>query len=157
LIATMSVAENLCLPSADEPPFSRAGVLSMRAIRERAASLIERFDIRVPDPNVRAGALSGGNQQKLVLARELSGRPAAVVACYPARGLDFHASEDVRRLILALRTEGAAIVYASVDLDELIQVSDRILVLHHGEVSGELPASEATAEELGLLMGGARA
>jgi general nucleoside transport system ATP-binding protein len=157
LVATLSVAENLCLPLVDGEPFSVFGVLRKRALRERADTLVERFDIRVPSPDVPAGALSGGNQQKVVLARELSGKPRAVVACYPTRGLDFHAAEVVRRLILSLRDQGAAILYASVDLDELIEVSDHILVLHHGQTSGEVAAAEATPEGLGLLMGGAAA
>jgi simple sugar transport system ATP-binding protein len=157
LVGAMSVLENLSLPLADAEPYSVAGILRKRPLRERATALIERFDIRVPTPDIPAGALSGGNQQKVVLARELSGDPRAVVACYPTRGLDFHAAEDVRRLILSLREQGTAILYASVDLDELIEVSDRIIVQHHGEISGDVVAADATPEGLGLLMGGAGA
>ncbi len=157
LIPTLSVADNLLLPVAGAPPFSRWGVLNRRAARDRARALIDRFDIRVPGPDVPAGALSGGNQQKLILARELSGQPRILLCCYPTRGLDFAATQDVRREILSHRDEGAAILFASVDLDELLAMTDRILVLHQGSAAGEVRASEATAEQLGLLMGGAAA
>jgi simple sugar transport system ATP-binding protein len=157
LVEAMSIEDNLALPFADQRPFSYVGVLNRRAIRENARRLIDRFDIRTPHSRVLAGALSGGNQQKLVLSRELARQPSVVVACYPTRGLDFSASAAVRRTILANRDAGAAIVYVSVDLDELLAVSDRIVVLHHGVVQGELAAEGATPEQLGLLMGGAAA
>lgn len=157
LIATMSVAHNLLLPITEEPPYSRFRVLRQRAIRTRARELIEQFDIRVPSAGVAAGALSGGNQQKLILARELSRQPAVIVSCYPTRGLDFAASEAVQREIVARREEGAAIVYASVDLDELLSLTDRIVVLHDGLITGEVSAANATPEQLGLLMGGVQA
>jgi ABC-type uncharacterized transport system ATPase subunit len=157
LIEAMSIEDNLALPVADQRPYSYAGVLNRKAIRDNARSLITRFDIRTPHSTIPAAALSGGNQQKLVLARELSRKPSVVVACYPTRGLDFSASAAVQQTILEHRDEGAAIVYVSVDLDELLGLSDRIVVLHHGVVQGDLPAAEATPEQLGLLMGGAAA
>ena len=156
LIVGMSIAHNLVLPVADAAPFSRFRVLRPGPVLNRARELIERFDIRTPGPELPAAALSGGNQQKVVLARELSRRPVVVVSCYPTRGLDFAATEAVQREILAQRDAGAAVVYVSVDLDELLALADRIVVLHDGQVSGELAAVEATPEQLGLLMGGAR-
>ncbi len=157
LVRSLSVEENLVLPVADVAPFSRFGLLRPGAIRRRAMELIERFDIRVHRPDVLAAALSGGNQQKMVLARELAGRPGVIVCCYPARGLDFAASEAVQREIASRRDDGAAIVYASVDLDELLELTDRIIVLHRGRMTGEVSTAEATAEQLGLLMTGADA
>jgi general nucleoside transport system ATP-binding protein len=157
LVPTLSVSENLVLPVVDDPPFSRFGFLRAGPIRERADDLIRRFDIRVPRSDVRAAALSGGNQQKMVLARELAGRPRVIVCCYPTRGLDFHATEAVQHEISSRREEGTAIVYASVDLDELLELTDRIVVLHRGRMTGELATKDATAEQLGLLMTGADA
>lgn len=157
LVRSLSVEENLVLPVADAEPFSRFGLLRPSAIRQRARDLIRRFDIRVHRPDVLAAALSGGNQQKMVLARELAGRPGVIVCCYPARGLDFAATEAVQQEIASRRDDGAAIVYASVDLEELLELTDRIVVLHRGRMAGEVPTSEATPEQLGLLMTGADA
>jgi ABC-type uncharacterized transport system ATPase subunit len=157
LVATMSIEDNLVLPVADQSPYSVVRVLRRRAIRNLARRLIDEFDIRTPTSSVLAGALSGGNQQKLILARELSRQPSVIVACYPTRGLDFGATDAVQQAILAHRDEGAAIVYVSVDLDELLSLSDRIIVLHQGTLQGELAAAVATPEQLGLLMGGAAA
>jgi simple sugar transport system ATP-binding protein len=157
LVAAMSIGGNLVLPVAGRRPYSRLGVLRPREIDRSGRELMEQFDIRAPSTKVQAGALSGGNQQKLILARELSRRPAVIVACYPTRGLDFGATTAVQHELVSHRDEGAAIVYVSVDLDELIGLTDRIIVLHRGEVQGELPAASATPEQLGLLMGGAEA
>jgi general nucleoside transport system ATP-binding protein len=157
LIPSLSVADNLVLPDAANPPYSRFGILSKSAIRDRASELIRHFDIRVPGPTVLAGHLSGGNQQKMILARELAGRPGIIVCCYPTRGLDIAASDAVQREILSRRDEGAAVVWASVDLDELLAITDRIIVLHQGKMTGEVLTKDATAEQLGLLMGGAEA
>jgi simple sugar transport system ATP-binding protein len=157
LVRSLSVEENLVLPVADQEPFSRLGLLRHGAIRERARDLIRRFDIRVHRPDLLAAALSGGNQQKMVLARELAGRPGVIVCCYPARGLDFAATEFVQHEIASRRADGTAIVYASVDLDELLELTDRIIVLHRGRMTGEVTTSEATAEQLGLMMTGADA
>jgi simple sugar transport system ATP-binding protein len=157
LVATLSVAENLALPTVGERALSRWGLLNRRAIRSRAEELIEEFDIRVPGPDAPAGTLSGGNQQKVVLARELSRPLRVLLCCYPTWGLDVAAAAAVQRQVLALRDRGAAVLYASVELDELLAVTDRIVVLHRGRVAGELATADATAERLGLMMGGARA
>ena len=157
LVSALSVAENLTLPVADQNPLSRYGVLNLEAMNDRALELIRRFDVRVPNPDVLAGALSGGNQQKVILASALSGRPNALVCCYPTRGLDFAAALAVRREILDQARDGTAVVFASIELDELLELTDRILVLHNGSVTGEVLASETTAEQLGLLMGGTAA
>ena len=157
VVQTLSVAENLILPIVGRQPYSRFGLLHLGSMRDRACDLIERFDIRVPAPGVRAGALSGGNQQKLVLARELSRQPRVVVCCYPTFGLDFAATVAIQREILQRRQANAAVVYASTDLEELLSLTDRILVLHAGRVTGELVTAAATSEQLGLLMSGVEA
>jgi ABC-type uncharacterized transport system ATPase subunit len=157
LIADLTVAENIVLPQVGEDPYSRLGVLRPGVIRERARGLIGEFDVRVPGPDVAAGALSGGNQQKVVLARELSRPLRAVLCCYPTWGLDVAAAAAIQRHVAALRDKGAAVLYASVDLDELLAVTDRLVVLHNGALTGELPSAEATAEQVGLLMGGRQA
>ena len=111
----------------------------------------------LPSPDALAGSLSGGNQQKVILAREFRDDPGVLVACYPTAGLDFAATEAVERLLVAARDRGAAVLYVSTDLDELLALADRIVVLAHGRITGELSAGRATAEQLGLLMGGAAA
>lgn len=156
-VGTMSVAENLVLPRIEQRPYSRWGFVRGRDIKRAAARLISYFDIRVARADVPAATLSGGNQQKMVLARELERDPKLIICCYATRGLDFAASEAVKREILKRRDGGAAIVYASVDLDELLTITDRIVALHGGRVTGEVVTSGATAEQLGLLMGGADA
>jgi ABC-type uncharacterized transport system ATPase subunit len=156
-VGAMSVAENLVLPRIEQRPYSRWGLVRGREIKRAAARLISYFDIRVARADVPAATLSGGNQQKMVLARELERDPKLIICCYATRGLDFAASESVKQEILRRRDGGAAIVYASVDLDELLAITDRIVALHRGQVTGEVVTTGATAEQLGLLMGGADA
>jgi simple sugar transport system ATP-binding protein len=155
LVGTLSVAENLALPTIGE--HGRFGFLDRRAIRHRAEELIGTFDVRVPGPDTLVNALSGGNQQKVVLARELSRPLRVLLCCYPTWGLDVAAAAAVQRQVLALRDRGAAVVYASVELDELLAVTDRIVVLNRGRIAGEIATAEATADRLGLMMAGARA
>lgn len=153
-VPTLSVAENLVLPVTEDPRFSRFGVLRRAAIADHVARLIEEYDVRVPGPDVPAATLSGGNQQRVVLARELSRAPRVVLSCFATRGLDFASTEAVQRRMLAMRADGAAIAYASVDLDELFMLTDRILVLHEGRVAGLVDTRDAKSEQIGLLMGG---
>lgn len=156
-VPTMSVAENLVLPVIGDERFSRAGIINRAAVREHAQALITEYDIRVAHADVAAGTLSGGNQQRLVLARELSRAPRLVLASFATRGLDFASTEAVHRRILEMRETGAAVLYASVELDELLELTDRIIVLHHGRLTGAVATSEATSEGLGMLMGGTEA
>ncbi len=156
IIKELTVAEQLLLPSVDRRPYSRFGLLRRSSIAAEAARLVAEFDVRPRETEVAVGSLSGGNQQKVVLAREVRDDPGIIVACYPTRGLDFSASEAVELEILRRREDGAAILYLSTDLDELLALSDRIIVLAHGRISGEVSVS-ATPEEIGLLMGGSEA
>ena len=154
MIADLSVAENMLLPVMDQSQFSRGGIISPRRMRARGRELIDEFDVRVPGPQTRAGDLSGGNQQKVVLARELSRKPDVLICCYATRGLDFAAAAAVRARVIAASKAGAAVLYASVDLDEILDIADRIVVMHGGAIVGELTKDEANAERLGSLMGG---
>lgn len=157
VVASMSVAANLLLPEVRQSPFSRGGLLARRELERRADELVRSFDIRTSSTLVPLASLSGGNQQKVVVARELSRRPRTIVACYPTRGLDFAATRFVRERIAEQRDRGAAVLFASLDLDELLAWTDRIVVLQGGRVVGELTSSEADTRRLGLLMGGTKA
>jgi simple sugar transport system ATP-binding protein len=155
LVGDLTIAENLTLPVAGERPFSRFGVLRRAVIHDHAVELIERFGVRTPGPAVAVAALSGGNQQKVVIARELWRQPSVVLACYPTWGLDFAAAAAVHEELQRQRDAGAAVLLASMDLDELLGIADRIVVMQGGRVAGEVDADAAGAEEIGLLMGGA--
>ena len=151
LIPDLSVAYNLVMERLDD--FRRGGRIDERAIREHAADLIERFDIRAR-PEDRVVTLSGGNVQKVLLARVLSRDPRVLVVSQPTRGLDVGATEYVRSQLLARRTDGAAILLVSEDLDELLALADRLIVLYEGRVVGEMSAADADREQLGMLMAG---
>jgi simple sugar transport system ATP-binding protein len=154
LVLDMTVAENLALAAIPAGDFSQRGLLRWRAVRSRARELLEAYDIRPPDPDRRAIALSGGNQQKVVLARELSRDPKLLVAAQPTHGLDVGATEYVHRRLLEVRESGAAVMLVSHDLDELLKLSDRILVLFRGRVQYEGPVRELSMDELALAMAG---
>jgi general nucleoside transport system ATP-binding protein len=156
LVLDFDIGQNVVLKRHREPPFCRGGFMDGAAVRRAAAELIGRFDIRASGPRVRVRTLSGGNQQKVVLAREVSGAPAVLVAMQPTRGLDVGATEYVQRTLLAQRDRGAAILYISTELDEVLNLSDRIAVLFQGEIVGILDAATATAGTVGLLMAGQR-
>lgn len=154
LIMEFSLADNLVLQMHRLPPFSRYGVLDNRVIRSHGVELMERFDVRAPGPLVAAQTLSGGNQQRLVLARELSRRPVLLVASHPTRGLDVGSTEYIQRELLDAKQAGSAILLISQDLDELLALSDRIAVMYRGQVVGILPAQEASVGQIGLMMTG---
>jgi simple sugar transport system ATP-binding protein len=151
LVLEFSLAENIALHDYCYPPDSEHGWLFPRRLIERARRLIKDFDIRGGNPQTRAGALSGGNQQKVVVAREVERDPKALVAAQPTRGLDVGAIEYVHRRLVAERDEGRAILLVSLELEEILSLSDRILVMFEGQIVGEYPPS-ATEEELGLAM-----
>ena len=157
LIGPMSLANNLALNSKGHPLASRWGVLSLRSIESRAQTLMERFGINAAGPHIAATTLSGGNQQKLILARELSRNPEVVVCCYPTRGLDFAATAAVHEDIRLAAGRGAAVIIVSIDLSELVTLADRLIVIQAGRITGEVPADQVTAAELGLMLGGGMA
>jgi simple sugar transport system ATP-binding protein len=151
LIGDLSVAYNLVLERLDD--FRRGGRIDERSVREHATELIGRFDIRArPDDPV--ATLSGGNIQKVLLARVLSRDPRLLVVSQPTRGLDVGATEYVRSQLLARRANGAAILLVSEDLDELLALSDRLVVMYEGRIVGEMAAADADVEHLGMLMAG---
>ncbi|MCL5429748.1 MAG: ABC transporter ATP-binding protein, partial [Chloroflexi bacterium] len=154
MIREFSVAENLILREHHKTPFSRNGVLNLREISNYAGKLITQFQVKTPSRDTPGKSLSGGNIQKMVLARELARQPRAIVAAQPTRGLDIGATEYVRGQLLEQRAAGAAILLISEDLDEILALSDRIAVLYEGQIMDILPRTEATPERLGLLMAG---
>ena len=128
--------------------------LALAAVRERCAGLMERYDVRPPDPGLRCGGFSGGNQQKMVVARELSAAPRALLVGQPTRGVDIGAIEFIHSQLIEIRDAGCAILLVSVELDEIMALSDRILVMNAGRIVGEVPRGEADANRIGLMMAG---
>jgi simple sugar transport system ATP-binding protein len=154
VIGEMTVWENLISERRRDAPFSRFGLLGFQPIRKLAGDLIERFDIRCQGPQAETRLLSGGNVQKLVLARVLSTNPSVILANQPVRGLDVGAIAYVQNTILEARKNGAAVLLISEDLEELMALSDRIQVIYHGRLSEPIDARDVTARELGLMMSG---
>jgi simple sugar transport system ATP-binding protein len=149
----MSVAENLALRNFDEPPNARGGwLVSRRALRAQGRALIERFRIRAAGPDAPLETLSGGNVQRTVLARELSGDVAVLVAQNPCAGLDIAATAEIRSRIAAVRNAGAAVLLISEDLDELLELADRILVMFEGRLVYETPRAHADPHTIGHYM-----
>ncbi|ARV62642.1 heme ABC transporter ATP-binding protein [Nostocales cyanobacterium HT-58-2] len=156
LVLQFNIAQNLILKAFKNLPFCRRFLLQPEAIRNNAYSATQEFDIRATTEDVKVSQLSGGNQQKVVLARELARNPMLVVAMQPTRGLDVGATEAVQRRLLAQRDRGAAILYISTELEEVMAMSDRIAVMYRGEFVSVLDARTATVEQIGFLMGGGR-
>ncbi len=156
LLSDFTVAENLFLQRIGEPPFTRRGWLDWRVIREEARKLVSAYDVRVPSVRTEAGALSGGNAQKMILARELAREPAVLLAAQPTRGLDVSAIEYVHRKLVEQRDAGLAILLISTELDEILALSDRIAVMYEGQVLGVMEAEGADVNEIGLLMAGTK-
>jgi general nucleoside transport system ATP-binding protein len=156
-IGALSVAENAVLPNYYRRPFARFGILDWRRIREFGARLIQEYDIRGASPSTAAGWLSGGNLQKLILARQLGLGARVLIAVQPTRGLDAGATEFVHRRLVAERDRGVAILLISVDLDEILSLSDRVAVMYEGRINGELERPPFDVDRLALLMAGAPA
>jgi general nucleoside transport system ATP-binding protein len=156
LVLAFTVADNFILGKQDRPPFSVRGVLDAAAIRANGERLAKEFDVRPPNARAIVGNLSGGNQQKVVLGREISERPKLIVISQPTRGLDIGSTEYVWERLLEQRSRGCAVLLISSELDEIRALSDRIAVMFEGRLVATLPAAEATEERLGLLMAGHR-
>jgi simple sugar transport system ATP-binding protein len=150
----LSIADNVVLKSYRRPPASWGPLLLVRKIRELAVSLMQRYDVRASGPDVPARQLSGGNLQKVVLAREFSGDPLVLVAASPTRGLDVAGIEVVHAYLRDAAARGVGVLLLSEDLDEIRALADRIAVMYEGAIVGERDAETATVEELGLLMAG---
>ena len=153
LVLEFTLAENLALHDYDREPLSKLGWLSPRRMIESAKKLLEEFDVRGGGPTTRAASLSGGNQQKVVVAREVGRNPRVLVAAQPTRGLDVGAIEFIHRRLVEERDEGRGILLVSLELEEVLSLSDRILVIYEGRIVGEYPP-DTSEEELGIAMTG---
>lgn len=153
-IPDMSVAENLALRYYDESPFQLNGIILQGNLVRKATELIQQFSIRTPSASTPIRALSGGNVQRVVLARELSSNAAVLVISNPCFGLDFRATAEVRSLIIQARNRGSAVLLISEDLDEVIELSDRIGVMYNGRIVHEVESSEADSKIIGEKMAG---
>ena len=154
LVLEYTVAENFILENYAKKPFSRRGVLNREAIRSNAKDLIRRFDVRPPDETHEAGSLSGGNQQKVIIAREVSNDPDILIASQPTRGLDVGAIEYVHHSLVEQRNRNKAVLLVSLELDEIMNLADRIAVIFEGRIVGILDAKGADEKALGLMMAG---
>lgn len=151
----LSISENLALKNYRKAEMGGRFFLSRKAMREQAQRLIRQFNIATPSPETPVRLLSGGNLQKVILAREIAQQPLVTIAAYPTRGLDVGATENVRQILLDERNNGAAILLISEDLEEVFALADRIAVIFEGQIVGEVPGDEADLEEIGLMMAGA--
>lgn len=156
VIKDFSVAENLILRDHPYPPYSQGIFLNFKQVAQHAGDLISRFNIKTPSKETPVKNLSGGNIQKLVLAREQTRRPHVLIAAQPTRGVDIGATEYIHTQLLQQRAEGLATLLISEDLDEIRALSDRIVVMFGGEIMGIVNNDETTVEELGLMMAGER-
>jgi ABC-type uncharacterized transport system ATPase subunit len=154
LIPSLDLAANAVLRTYDRPPLCRGPFLRPRPIADFADRLIADYDVAAPSRSATLGTLSGGNQQKLLLGRELAGEPRLIVAVHPTRGVDVGATEAIHRLLHEQRARGAATLLISEDLDELLALADRISVLYEGKIMGTVMAAGADRDHLGLLMAG---
>jgi ABC-type uncharacterized transport system ATPase subunit len=156
MIRDFSVSENLILREFEKMPYSKNGFLRLKTIDSHSDDLVRAFRVKTPSIETPVKSLSGGNIQKVVLARELSRKPRAIIAAQPTRGLDIGATEYVHDQLLQQRAEGTAILLISEDLDEILAMSDRIAVIYEGQIMGIVKRGEATPEQLGLLMAGVK-
>ena len=157
LVLDFDLKQNSVLQTYFQPRFQKNGFIKFNAVKEYAKKLIKQYDIRSPrDEDSIVRNMSGGNQQKLIIARELDKDPDIVIAVQPTRGLDIGATEYIHKQLIAQRDQGKAVLLVSLELDEVMDVSDRILVIYEGEIVGDLDPKEITVEELGLYMAGSK-
>lgn len=154
LVLTYPITDNIVLNTYYQKPFANGIVINEKAVRQKAERLIEEFDVRTPGSTIPAGNLSGGNQQKVIVAREFSRPIKLLIASQPTRGLDVGSIEYIHSRIIEKRDEGTAVLLFSTELDEIRALSDRIAVMFHGAIVDILPADRVTKEQLGLLMAG---
>jgi ABC-type uncharacterized transport system ATPase subunit len=155
LLLERPVSENFLLGLQRSAAFSHGGFLDSKRLETAATTAVEEYDVRPCDLKIPAGKLSGGNQQKLIVAREFERKPGVLIAAQPTRGVDVGAIEFIHRRIIRARDEGAGVLLISFELDEILALSDRILVMYEGKIAGEFQRGEVTERELGLKMGGA--
>jgi simple sugar transport system ATP-binding protein len=154
LVLSYSIADNMVLSTYDIEPFSHQYVINKDAINAQATTLVDNFDVRTPSIEALASTLSGGNQQKVVVARELARPLKLLVAAQPTRGLDVGSIEFIHTRIVAQRDSGSAVLLVSAELDEILSLADRIIVMFHGRIIADIPSAEAHRNTIGLLMAG---
>lgn len=156
LVLEMMLSENIALQTYYKEPLSNKGVLNYNQINSYARKLMEEFDVRAASELVPAGALSGGNQQKAIIAREVDRNPDLLIVSQPTRGLDVGAIEYIHERLISERDKGKAVLVVSFELDEILNLSDRIAVIHDGKIQGIVKPSETNKQELGILMAGGK-
>ena len=154
IVPSFSIKENLILKDIETEKFSKHKIINNKAINSNAELLREQFDIRCVNTSLSAGALSGGNIQKVILAREIARKPRFLVAVYPTRGLDMGAAQFIHSKLLEMRKNGVGILLISEELDEIMNLSDNIAVIFKGHIQKVLPAKTATRRQIGMLMAG---
>ncbi|MFN3265891.1 MAG: ATP-binding cassette domain-containing protein, partial [Deinococcales bacterium] len=153
-VPTMSVAENLALRRFEHAPLAKGMMRDQKALEEHAINKIRAFDIKTPSPSTTCKSLSGGNIQKVIIARELEDKTKLILAVHPTYGLDIGATDAVHLLLLERTKQGTALLVVSEDLEELLSLCDHIAVLYHGELKGPFAVSEISREQIGLYMTG---
>jgi general nucleoside transport system ATP-binding protein len=156
LVLDFPIGENIVLQTYYKSPYSKGGILNFKAIYDKARQLIAEFDVRTPDEFTKARALSGGNQQKAIIGREVDRNPDLLIAAQPTRGLDVGAIEFIHKRLIEQRDQGKAVLLISFELDEIMNVSDRIAVIYEGKIVAIVDPKETTEQELGLLMAGSK-
>jgi ABC-type uncharacterized transport system ATPase subunit len=156
LVMSFPIFDNLMLNTYYQPPFARGPEIQFEQVYEYAERVSREFDVRTPSIALPAQNLSGGNQQKVIVAREFSRPITLLIAAQPTRGLDVGSIEYIHRRLVEKRDEGVAVLLVSVELDEIMALSDRVAVMYEGQIVGTVDAEEVSREELGLLMAGAR-
>ncbi|MDO4793567.1 MAG: ABC transporter ATP-binding protein [Filifactor alocis] len=156
LVLDFDISENMILGNYKEEPMSKGGILNFKKIKEHSAALIEKYDIRPAEPSAKAASLSGGNQQKVILAREIENDPDVLIASQPTRGLDVGAIEFIHKYLVDQRNNNKSVLLVSFELDEIMDLSDRIAVIYDGRIVGIKDAKNTEAKELGILMAGGK-
>ena len=158
LVAEFTVAENIAIKNYYKEPYStKSGILNMEAMKSKASELIKSFDIRAGEDSLtKAGSMSGGNQQKVIIAREIELSPELLVVAQPTRGLDVGAIEYIRKRIIQERDKGRAILLVSFELDEIMNLCDRIATISKGSIVGVFNEGEVTEREIGMMMAGSK-
>jgi len=154
LLLEFGLDENAILGVHYRPPVTYGVFVNDREVQRRTAGIIQRFDVRPPNPALPARALSGGNQQKLIIGREFELRPRLLLVAQPTRGVDIGAIEFIHRKLVELRDAGCAVLLVSAELEEVMSLADRLLVIHKGRIAGEVDPQMASAAEVGMLMTG---
>ena len=157
MVKELSINENLILMSYDKEPYSKHGILQWKEITRLNEVLCQKYEVKTPSVNELAGRLSGGNQQKFVVGRELDRAAKLIIAVYPDRGLDIGTTKYIQSRLVEERDRGAAVLLLSTELDEILELSDTVLVLYQGRIMAQLPQKDAQRETVGLLMAGVQA